>query len=182
MQQIQDALAARGLLRSGATGTALQGAQKEYEGGQYDARQSLMDYLSSAQQGFVAGERARQQQSLAAGREEAGRQAQLNPATGSQQALDVVTRALQKRSIATENPAYGIGKQLFEMNQMEVTGLPLAIIPNSLLGTEYGDSPFFSGKQQGVSVFAAHIIQIIGKCLAKPPFKVESHVFCNVDF
>ncbi len=45
--------------------------------------------------------------------------------TGSQQALDVVTRALQKRSIATENPAYGIGKQLFEMNQMEVTGLPL---------------------------------------------------------
>ena len=45
--------------------------------------------------------------------------------TGSQQALDVVTRALQKRAIATENPAYGIGKQLFEMNQMEVTGLPL---------------------------------------------------------
>jgi len=45
--------------------------------------------------------------------------------TGSQQALDVVTRALQKRSIATENPAYGIGKQLFEMNQMDVTGLPL---------------------------------------------------------
>ena len=86
VQQIQDALAARGLLRSGATGTALQGAQKEYEGGQYDARQSLMDYLSSAQQGFVAGERARQQQLLAAGREEAGRQAQLNPATGSQQA------------------------------------------------------------------------------------------------
>jgi len=45
--------------------------------------------------------------------------------TGSQQALDTVTRALQKRSIATENPAYGIGKQLFEMNQMQVTGLPL---------------------------------------------------------
>lgn len=83
VQQIQDALAARGLLRSGATGIALQGAQKEYEGGQYDARQSLMDYLSSAQQGFVAGERARQQQLLSAGREEAERQARLNPAVGS---------------------------------------------------------------------------------------------------
>lgn len=44
---------------------------------------------------------------------------------GSQQALDIVTRALRNRSVATENPAYTRGKQLFEMNQMEVTGLPL---------------------------------------------------------
>ena len=87
VQQIQDSLAARGLLRSGATGVALQGAQKEYDTGQYDARQSLTDYLSSAQQGYVAGERQRQQQLLAAGREEAVRQAQLNPATGSQKAF-----------------------------------------------------------------------------------------------
>lgn len=45
--------------------------------------------------------------------------------TGSQQALDIATRALRPRSIATENPAYGIGKLLFEMNQMAVTGLPV---------------------------------------------------------
>ncbi len=45
--------------------------------------------------------------------------------TGSQQALDVVARSLKSRSIATENPAYGMGKLLFEMNQMKVTGLPL---------------------------------------------------------
>ncbi|MGE0527238.1 MAG: PLP-dependent aminotransferase family protein [Bdellovibrionales bacterium] len=45
--------------------------------------------------------------------------------TGSQQALDVVARSLKTRSIATENPAYGLGKLLFEMNQMKVTGLPL---------------------------------------------------------
>ena len=45
--------------------------------------------------------------------------------TGSQQALDIVTRALERRAVATENPAYGIGKLLFEMNQMQVSGLPL---------------------------------------------------------
>lgn len=45
--------------------------------------------------------------------------------TGSQQALDIVTRSLKRRSIATENPAYAIGKLLFEMNQMDVVGLPL---------------------------------------------------------
>ena len=45
--------------------------------------------------------------------------------TGSQQALDVATRCLKNRSIATENPAYGLGKALFEMNQMVVVGLPL---------------------------------------------------------
>ena len=83
VQQIQNALAARGLLRSGAYGTALEGANQEFRQGQYDARQSLTDYLTSAQQGYVAGERARQEKLLAAGREEAPRQAQLNPPQGT---------------------------------------------------------------------------------------------------
>ena len=44
---------------------------------------------------------------------------------GSQQALDVLCRALTSKTIATEDPAYAIGKRLFEMNNMTPVGLPL---------------------------------------------------------
>lgn len=43
--------------------------------------------------------------------------------TGSQQALDIVCRALAEKRIATENPAYSLAKRLFEMNGLTVTGL-----------------------------------------------------------
>ncbi|MGH8255483.1 MAG: PLP-dependent aminotransferase family protein [Steroidobacteraceae bacterium] len=45
--------------------------------------------------------------------------------TGSQQAIDLVARALRKRSIATENPAYGIAKRLFEICRLEPVPLTL---------------------------------------------------------
>ncbi len=44
---------------------------------------------------------------------------------GSQQALDLVARSLRKRSVAIENPAYGIGKRMFEISQMQMVPLPL---------------------------------------------------------
>ena len=44
---------------------------------------------------------------------------------GSQQSLDLVCRVLPTRKIATENPAYQIGKALFEMNEAKLAGLPL---------------------------------------------------------
>jgi DNA-binding transcriptional MocR family regulator len=46
---------------------------------------------------------------------------------GSQQGLDICTRSLKHKSLATENPAYGIAKWLFEMNGVQVT--PLQIDP-----------------------------------------------------
>ncbi|MCR4338324.1 MAG: hypothetical protein NUW01_00395 [Gemmatimonadaceae bacterium] len=83
VQQIRDALASRGMLRSGATGIALQGAQKEFDTGSYDARMQLSDYMSGVQQGLVNAQRQRAGQLEAAQREEAERQARLNPPTGS---------------------------------------------------------------------------------------------------
>ena len=44
---------------------------------------------------------------------------------GSQQALDIVCRALVCKRIATENPTYELGKLLFGMNHVETIGLPL---------------------------------------------------------
>lgn len=82
VQQIRDSLAARGLLRSSALGNELQGQQREFETSQYDARQQLADYAAGLQQAFVQSQRSRQSQLDAATREEAARQAQLNPPTG----------------------------------------------------------------------------------------------------
>lgn len=44
---------------------------------------------------------------------------------GSQQGIDIVTRALATKVIATEDPSYYLGKYLFEMNGIKTVGLPI---------------------------------------------------------
>lgn len=45
--------------------------------------------------------------------------------TGSQQALDLVARALEVRRVAAESPVYGHARRLFEAHGLAVTALPL---------------------------------------------------------
>lgn len=45
--------------------------------------------------------------------------------TGSQQALDIVARALEIRRVAIETPVYAYAKLLFEALGLQLTGLPL---------------------------------------------------------
>lgn len=44
---------------------------------------------------------------------------------GSQQAMDIISRLLVGKSIATENPSYYLGKRLFEINKIKTIGLLL---------------------------------------------------------
>ena len=44
---------------------------------------------------------------------------------GSQQALDLVSRTLTTKVVATEDPSYYLGKYLFEMNGIKTIGLPI---------------------------------------------------------
>jgi hypothetical protein len=60
VSQIRNSLAARGLLRSGATGYQLGREQTNYTRSQYDARQQVLDYLSGIQSAFAQAEQQRQ--------------------------------------------------------------------------------------------------------------------------
>lgn len=79
VRAIKNALAARGALRSGEAGYQLQEAQGAFDTGQYDARQQVQDFMGAVNQGYAQAQRERQMQMAAAQREEAGRQAALNP-------------------------------------------------------------------------------------------------------
>lgn len=83
VRQIRNILASRGLLRSGELGYQLQEQQTAFDTGQYDARQQLQDYLTAVNQGYVEAQRQRALALDAATREEAARQAALNPMSGT---------------------------------------------------------------------------------------------------
>ena len=61
VRQIKNALNARGLLGSGEAGYQLGKEQTNFAQGQYDARQKLLDYLSSYQQGYLSAANQRAQ-------------------------------------------------------------------------------------------------------------------------
>lgn len=44
---------------------------------------------------------------------------------GAQQAIDLVSRALATKVVATEDPCYWLGQHLFEMNGIKTIGLPI---------------------------------------------------------
>ena len=54
-----------------------------------------------------------------------GRAEDIVTTLGSQQCLDLVCRVLAKKKIATESPAYLVGKALFELSDVRQVGLPL---------------------------------------------------------
>lgn len=99
VRTLKSMLRSRGLLRSGELGTQLQDAQKAYDRAGYDSTNELLDYLAGAQQGFVAAERARQQQ-LSGGLSEAmARQLALNPNAGMSEPAPAPTSSPAIRAV-----------------------------------------------------------------------------------
>ena len=76
---LKNALAARGLLRSGATGKALGREEQDYKVAQSEARLKVADYFAGVQAAFNAAERARSGQRTA-GLESAYGRVSTNPA------------------------------------------------------------------------------------------------------
>lgn len=68
VRQIRNALAARGLLRSGELGHQLGEAQQAFTRAQFDARSQLLDYLGGVQSAFAEAERMRQRELAGAAR------------------------------------------------------------------------------------------------------------------
>lgn len=68
IRQIRNALAARGMLRSGELGFQLGEAQQAFKRAQFGARNELLDYLGGVQAAYVEAERMRQRQLAEAAR------------------------------------------------------------------------------------------------------------------
>lgn len=109
---ITNALASRGILRSGETGFQQSRENLNYTRAQYDARNRLLDYLSGLQSGFVSAERQRAQ-ALAQARMQAALAIQgmyqptwaPNPARPGIPTFNVDTRLLAGSEAAPPPPA-----------------------------------------------------------------------------
>jgi hypothetical protein len=60
IQALRNSLASRGLLHSGELGYQMGNEERNFETGQYDARNKLLDYLASVQSAYAQGEQQRQ--------------------------------------------------------------------------------------------------------------------------
>lgn len=78
-QNIMDALAARGALRSGATGVALRDLGQEHKQALSSAQGDMLDYIAGIQRAFTDAERARFRDLARAQQEATGR---IDPSTG----------------------------------------------------------------------------------------------------
>lgn len=81
LRQIKNALAARGALRSGEAGFALQEAQGQRDRADFDARDSLSQLVAGIQAGFAEAEHQRRLQEAGAASDAEGRVRELYPAT-----------------------------------------------------------------------------------------------------
>lgn len=79
LNDLMDNLAARGIVRSGATGAGTGLENQSYLGNQFNARNTLLQYLAGVQSAFTQSENARQSQLAQSATDAMTRQMQLHP-------------------------------------------------------------------------------------------------------
>lgn len=117
IQQIKNALAARGMYRSGETGYQLGQQSQAYTNSQSDATKQLLDSLSSAQGQYVSAEQQRQIALAQAASDAANRAYMSNPSTPPSQGT-----ASFAYTDANGNAVYSFGGSFYDVNGNPYSG------------------------------------------------------------
>ena len=126
MDNLMSTLAARGIVRSGATGVGTNLENQNYIGAQYDARQTLLNYLSGVQAAYAAAQNQYEQNVANAATAAAGRGAGGTPPSGG------------------DGSSSGSGS-----GQVPLTGPGGNIPGNTVSSTGYAPFPSFTPAQRG---------------------------------